>query len=379
MTRITERNTWPSIGVLTAMAAIVGVSSARVDAQGTPHARTQVVQIAPAPHETIELVTAAPMGSVGADVVFIADGDQPPPPPPPPPPGAPPGAAMPGKPFEIFMGGDGKVVTGAPYAADAVTEMVQTLADGNRIVQRQSASVARDGQGRTRREMAIAAIGPVMPEDPPRITFVHDPVAGVVYQFNDVKHTATRRTLAKPSEDDKDVTVNVVDDGPGTVTAGVAVEASGVVSYHARTHTVVGKAIGAGAGPGPGPEPRGEVAMHVRAAPMDKANTQTESLGTQAIEGVQATGTRTTTTIPAGTIGNEQPIKIVSESWYSPELQALVLTKRSDPRFGETTYKLTNIVRAEPSPSLFDVPAGYTITDEPDVIRFKISRDQQDR
>ena len=85
------------------------------------------------------------------------------------------------------------------------------------------------------------------------------------------------------------------------------------------------------------------------------------SLGQQTIEGVSATGTRTTTEIPAGAIGNEQPIKIVSEQWFSPELQVLVLTKHSDPRTGETTYRLTGVVRAEQARSLFDLPPDYTL------------------
>ena len=86
-----------------------------------------------------------------------------------------------------------------------------------------------------------------------------------------------------------------------------------------------------------------------------------EDLGQQTIEGVSATGTRTTTEIPAGAIGNDQPIKIVSEQWFSPELQVLVLTNHSDPRTGETTYRLTGIVRAEPARSLFDLPPDYTL------------------
>ena len=88
-----------------------------------------------------------------------------------------------------------------------------------------------------------------------------------------------------------------------------------------------------------------------------------ESLGTQIIEGVQAEGARTTITIPAGEIGNDLPIQIVSERWYSPELQTVVMTKHSDPRMGETVYRLTNIVRNEPSPSLFTAPADYKLVD----------------
>jgi hypothetical protein len=88
-----------------------------------------------------------------------------------------------------------------------------------------------------------------------------------------------------------------------------------------------------------------------------------EQLGTQVIEGVVAEGTRSTITIPAGTIGNEQPIKVVSERWTSPELKVLVQSRQLDPRFGETTYRLTNIARAEPSPSLFEVPPDFTLVE----------------
>jgi hypothetical protein len=92
---------------------------------------------------------------------------------------------------------------------------------------------------------------------------------------------------------------------------------------------------------------------------------QSESLGKRMIEGVEAEGTRTTITIAAGEIGNDRPIEIVNERWYSPELQTLVMSRRSDPRFGETTFKLTRISRSEPLRSLFEVPADYTVRDEP--------------
>jgi hypothetical protein len=86
-----------------------------------------------------------------------------------------------------------------------------------------------------------------------------------------------------------------------------------------------------------------------------------ESLSTQTIEGVEVEGTRVTITIPAGKIGNDRPIVTVNERWYSPELQVIVLSKNSDPRMGETTYRLTNIVRIEPDPSPFQVPADYRV------------------
>jgi len=76
---------------------------------------------------------------------------------------------------------------------------------------------------------------------------------------------------------------------------------------------------------------------------------------------VNAEGTRTARTIPAGEMGNEKPITIVSERWYSTDLQMDVRSTHSDPRFGDTTYTLTNIQRSEPDASLFVVPSDYTV------------------
>ncbi len=114
---------------------------------------------------------------------------------------------------------------------------------------------------------------------------------------------------------------------------------------------------------------------------MDAKNTRKESLGKQTIEGVEAEGTRSTTTLAAGVIGNEQPIDIVSESWYSAELQTVVMTRHSDPRMGETTYRLTNINRSEPAHSLFEVPSDYTIqeTETREPMRYKIESDLRKR
>jgi hypothetical protein len=110
--------------------------------------------------------------------------------------------------------------------------------------------------------------------------------------------------------------------------------------------------------PPPPPAPLGTKVALERSAANSRV---TEDLGQQNIEGVTATGSRMTTTIPAGAIGNLQPIKVVLEQWVSPDLQVLVMTKHSDPRSGETTYRLQNIVRVDPDRSLFSVPADYTL------------------
>ena len=101
------------------------------------------------------------------------------------------------------------------------------------------------------------------------------------------------------------------------------------------------------------------------AASESGKRTRTESLGKQVFEGVEAEGTRVTRTIPAGEIGNTLPIYVVDENWYSRELQMPVMTRHHDPRSGETVFRLTNINRAEPARSLFEVPADYTMVENP--------------
>ncbi len=194
----------------------------------------------------------------------------------------------------------GKTVTGAPYSATAVTESVQVLRDGNRITHSTSSNVYRDSQGRTRVEQTVGAIGPfAASSDAPKRTYIHDPVAGAQYVLD-----ASTRTAQKM-----------------------------------KTWS------------GNRPEHH----------PPSSSDAKTESLGAQTIEGVQAEGTRTTITIPAGKFGNDQPMQIVHETWYSPELQVVILSKHTDPRMGEHTYRLTTINRSEPAKSLFDVPADYSV------------------
>jgi hypothetical protein len=104
---------------------------------------------------------------------------------------------------------------------------------------------------------------------------------------------------------------------------------------------------------------------------------KSEKLGTRDIEGLTAEGTRTVVTLPAGSVGNQLPIEIVSERWYSPDLKVVLLTRRSDPRLGETIYRLTNIDRSEPPPDLFKVPDGFKVEDLGPGMPPKIRRPQQ--
>jgi len=233
-------------------------------------------------------------------------------PPPPPPPGHGFGHG-PGRDEIRFLGfeaglGD-KTVTGAPFSATFSTESTETLGDGNQIKHTSTGTIARDSQGRTRRDMTLPAFGATAAagQAAPHVTFVNDPVAGT--------HT-------------------VLD--PSTKTAR---QMSG--------HMHGGKGA---------PDARGE-----RREKADAANVTKEQLGTQTIEGVVATGTRITRTIPAGEIGNDKPLQIVTERWFSNDLQVVVKSTHTDPRWGTSTYQLTNISRTEPAASLFQVPADYTV------------------
>jgi hypothetical protein len=233
-------------------------------------------------------------------------------PPPPPPPGHGFGHG-PGRDEIRFLGfeaglGD-KTVTGAPFSASFTTESTETLADGNQIKHASTGTIARDSQGRTRRDMTLPAVGPmaVAGQAAPHVTFVNDPVAGTRYILE--ADTKTARQMPPPPDR----------------------------SEFTRKE-------------------RGG-----RAAGADK-ETVTTSLGTQTIGGVTAEGTRYTRTIPAGQIGNAKPIVIVTERWYSADLQMVVMTKRSDPRSGETTFQMASIARTEPSASLFQVPADYSVS-----------------
>jgi hypothetical protein len=194
----------------------------------------------------------------------------------------------------------GKPVKGAPYSATAVSEVVQTLGNGAKITRKTTSLLYRDSEGRTRREQTFSNLGPFAASgEAPRLIFINDPVAGAYYELDPRKHSARKITLR------------------------------------------------------PGPAPM--------SPPPSSSKAKKEALGTQVIEGVEAEGTRTTVIIPAGEIGNDRELEIVSERWYAPALRIVVLSKHNDPRLGEHTYRLTNLNRNEPEHTLFEVPGDYTV------------------
>jgi hypothetical protein len=219
----------------------------------------------------------------------------------------------------------GPVVKNAPFSADVTTETTVVLADGNHIRQTGSLRLYRDTEGRTRREQSLNSVGGLASNaNLPPVVFINDPVAGVNYALSPSSRTGTR-------------------------------SAAGGRGFGGQAGNRAGRSAPPPKGPGMG--------RRMRAADGNQQNVKTEPLGSKTIEGVVAEGTRTTVITPAGQMGNEQPLQTVLESWYSPDLQTTVLSKRSDPRTGETVTRYTNINRAEPARSLFEVPADYKIAD----------------
>jgi hypothetical protein len=274
----------------------------------------------------------------------------------------------------------GMTVKNAPYSADEINENTQVLADGTRIHRENKTTVYRDGEGRVRRET------------PDNIT-ITDPVANVTYILDPKSMTGQKLTMAAGT-----FTMLRTGPGPGVPGVGFHTAADGPVTTFAvssagdgpMTFTVNGqklddeelaKALAKAKASGqtvtyekkvitdhvehiiPDAPGVGGVAIAALAPGSMRKRDPGESLGTQSIEGVNAAGTRHVMTIDAGAIGNDRPIQVTTESWYSDELQMAVLTKHSDPRTGDETFRVTNIRKGEPGAYLFQTPAGYQISE----------------
>ena len=236
-------------------------------------------------------------------------------------------------------------VQNAAYSATITNESVQTLADGNRIVQTSTGTTVRDSQGRTRQDAPLPPIGNMSPADAPHLVFIQDPVAQISYTLNLTDKTANK--------------------GPAMMPLAATLGAAGTGGGFAMR-------IKGASGPVMGGPLQQQVTIS-RTMISEDAKQQIEDLGSQTMEGVTVSGSRTTSTIPAGQIGNDKPISIVTEVWTSPDLRTVVYSKRSDPRMGDQTFKLSNIVRAEPDPSLFTIPPDFKVNDEPQPIVYKTS------
>src|SRR5450759_838848 len=271
----------------------------------------------------------------------------------------------------------GTSVKGAPYSAEAVNETNQMLADGTRIHRENRTTVYRDSEGRTRSE------------SPDSVT-ITDPVANVTYLLNPKTMTGQKLSMSSGSfsfvrsgnmgaaisgDSTSTFSIRTSADGPATITlngvpldekavaeAMAKAKASGSIQTLISERREVTTSGGSGVGIGTGAATAGGV-MDSALIRVALKKSPGESLGKQMVEGVNAEGTREVSTIAAGAIGNDRPIQVSTESWYSAELQMNVMTKHSDPRTGDESFRLTNIRRGEPGAYLFQAPAGYQINE----------------
>ena len=266
-------------------------------------------------------------------------------------------AAQDAPPFQIKMMGVqgavmGKTVKAAPYSATEINETNQSLADGTRIHNETQTQVWRDSEGRVRRETGDQVM-------------IYDPVANASYSINTKNQTARKLPLGT-------YMFTTTADGAKTNTQYFRFSSSSSESSSATFHTendskkaeqdlaevkrnldtLTHETRGAGMGMGVGVG-MGKVMAHAKGV--------SQSLGKRVMEGVNAEGTSETATIEAGAIGNDRPIQSVSERWFSSDLQTVMMSRHSDPRTGEETFRLTNVSRTEPPPYLFQIPAGYQI------------------
>lgn len=297
----------------------------------------------------------------------------------------------------------------SPFTADEVNESVQVLGDGNRIVRNSTGKMYRNSDGRVRRDMKGGTGGllgstftfndltafkpdfgqsyffdtPTLPALPPlpampALALTPDAPSPRAFEEAESAMSKARVEVAKSREESAKVRDKMAKARVEVDRVRTELQSIKPAPFPAFSGMYGGQVIA----------PSGVIASSgfqvAGACPLTAANSKsqcrTEHLGNQNIEGVDAEGTRTITTIEAGAIGNDRPIEIVYERWFSKEIGVVVASKRNDPRFGEQTYRLTNIVRAEPDPSLFTLPhkvsgAGApgqnyrTISTKPDAAR----------
>jgi len=227
-------------------------------------------------------------------------------------------------PTEGFAGlpGEGPfAITGAPFCVDVVTTRTQTLADGNRLQNKRSDHVCRDSKGRARREIRSTVTPTAEPSavQTVRSITIFDPSAKLAITLEPVKHTARlMRMSLRPAV-------------PSTLT------------------------------PSSGPSWQEVPKNNTHVTPRTGDDVVEENLGEDSVHGVVVKGTKITRTIPAGHMGNDLPLIIVTERWYSDDLKTVMRLKQTDPRVGETSIEVTNVVPGEPDPSLFQIPADYKV------------------
>ncbi len=266
---------------------------------------------------------------------------------------------------ELASATAGQSVKNLPFSAEEVSESIQTLADGNRIVRSSTGKIYRNGQGRVRREHS-GGTGGMMGSfymTSPGVSIL-SPAEGNKYLLDSTDKTA--RVLELTQGQRELVIAGTAKAPTAEAREKIEVELKRQLESEVRVREPM-VVSGSGTGFATTVTGQGYDATWVTSG-GSRYETRTEDLGTRDFEGVSAEGTRRITTIPANAIGNELPIETVYERWYSKDLGMVVYSKNTDPRFGEQTYRLTNIVRTEPDPSLFSVPTEYRRIGEPGTV-----------
>jgi hypothetical protein len=218
-------------------------------------------------------------------------------------------------------------IANKPYSATVKTTLVQKLADGTTITRVNTTKEARDSEGRTMHQNSLN-----VPNGAPAMvsTSVFDPVSRTMTHWMSQSKQATVSHMADP----KSLATNL----PAQKTVPAGGQSSNV--------------------------PADGQSQSATAARLARINRQREDLGGKTIAGVYAEGWRTTMTTPEGADGNDRPITTVNETWRSRELDITLLSVNDDPRTGTRTSEVTDLDRAEPDPSVFQVPEGYTVKDQ---------------
>ena len=249
--------------------------------------------------------------------------------------------------FDGFSGSaDVRGKLDAPYSGVGVTEVVNTLADGNRITHKNTMRYFRDSRGRTRTEFELATLGPVTLDVKRTVVTISDPIAKAQY----ILHPEDKMAMVLEGDGPNAAFVGV--GSPGAMAPGVMVtrrlgdSAAPAADGPKRDHVVVLRE-------------RIAAPAFDRAACGPQSSATPVSLGERTIEGFKTTGSKLERVIPAGEVGNELPMTVSTEQWFSPELGVVISSTHHDPMSGDTTYRLTQISRTEPDAKLFAVPADY--------------------
>lgn len=231
-----------------------------------------------------------------------------------------------------------EVVKGKPFSGTEERHSLQVLGDGTRIENTDRDKIYRDDQGRTRIERANGSVT------------IHDPVQGSVLELN-----LNDKTVRNTGFNFAFKTVFSGSPSPESLAAD-KVKAEGALREALQKKIEMRGMENVIINGDPGLTSHQIVIQRFEGNASKPAEV---SIGTQSINGVLAEGRRSVIEIPAGQIGNDRPLQVVSERWFSNDLQMVVKSTNSDPRFGETSFQLTGISQGAQDPALFTAPADF--------------------